>query len=154
MAAIGRRGYVALLATALLCPFGMRADQASDLRDILQQIATSLTDENAADALKPFSQSFSGYDKLRDAFEALTASYQITNEVNVLDEQDASDQIAATIGWTITLGNKTNLGVQNSRYGEIHLRLAREKKHWKIVAFSPIDVFDPQFHARSGNPPQ
>ncbi len=71
-----------------------------------------------------------------------------------LDEQDESDQITATVGWTITLGNKTNLGVQDSRYREIHLRLVREKKHWKIIEFSPIDLFDPQFHPRSGNPPQ
>ena len=154
MAVIGRRGYAALLAGGLLCPSWVRADQASDLREILQQIATSLTDENAADALKPFSQSFNSYDKLRDDFAALTASYQVTNEVNVLDEQDDSNQIAATVGWTITLGNKTNLGVQNSRYREIHLRLRQEKKRWKIVAFSPIDIFDPQFHTCSGNPPQ
>jgi hypothetical protein len=154
MAVIGRRGYIALLTTGLFYPVWVRADQPSDLRDILQQIATSLTDENAADALKPFSRAFNNYDKLRDDFDGLTASYQVTNEVNVLDEQDDSDQITATVGWTITLGNKSNLGVQDSRHREIHLRLVREKKHWKIIAFSPFDLFDPQFRTRSGNPPQ
>lgn len=154
MAVTARRRYLALLAMALLYPFGVRADQPSDLRDLLQQIATSLTDENAADALKPFSPSFNSYDRLREYFEGLTASYQVNNEVNVLDEQDDSGQITATIGWTITLGNKTNLGVQDSRYREIHLRLVREKNRWKIVSFSPIDLFDPRFHAHFGNPPQ
>jgi hypothetical protein len=154
MAVIGRRRYIALLVTGLLSPFLLGADDSSDLRDILQQIATSLTDENAADALKPFSHAFSDYDRLRDDFEGLVASYQITNEVNVMDEGNDSGQITATIGWTITLGDKTNPGVQDSRYREIQLRLLREKKHWKIVECSPIDLFDPKFHAKSGNPPQ
>ena len=155
MAATGPRKYATwTLALGLLFPVLARPDQASDLRTILQRIATGLTDENPADALKPFDRSFSGYNKLSDYFNGLTASYQITNEVNVVDEQDSSDQTTATVDWTITLGDKTNPGVQDSRYRQIQVRMIREKKHWKIIEFSPIDLFDPQFHSRSGNPPQ
>lgn len=155
MAATGPRRYaIWTLALGLLFPVLARPDQSSDLRTVLQRIATGLTDENPADALKPFDRSFSGYDKLGDYFNGLTASYQITNEVNVVDEQDSSDQTTATVDWTITLGDKTNPGVQDSRNRQIHVRMVREKKHWKIVEFSPIDLFDPQFHSRSGNPPQ
>lgn len=155
MAVTGRRKHAAfVLAIVLLCPALGRSDQASDLRDVLQRVATGLTDENPSDALKPFDRSLSTYDKLSGYFDGLTSSYQITNEVNVVDEQDSADQITATVDWTITLGDKTNLGVQDSRYREIHVRMIRDKKRWKIVEFSPIDLFNPQFHPRSGNPPQ
>lgn len=155
MAVTGRKKHAALvLAMGLLFPALVHSDQASDLRNMLQRIATGLSDENPADALKPFDRSFGSYDKLRDYFDGLTASYQITNEVSVADEQDSSDQTTATVDWTITLGDKTNPGVQDSRYRQIHVRMVREKKHWKIVEFSPIDLFNPQFHSRSGNPPQ
>ncbi len=155
MAVTGRKKYTALaLVMGLLFPVLARPDQASDLRDVLQRIATGLSDENPADALKPFNRSFGSYDKLSDYFDGLTASYQITNEVNVIDEQDSPDQTTATVDWTITLGDKTNPGVQDSRYRQIHVRITREKKHWKILNFSPIDLFNPQFHPRSGNPPQ
>jgi len=154
MAAIGRRHYVALLTAGLLFPLLGRSDQASNLRDLIQQIATSLTDENPVDAMGPFSRSFNNYEKLRDYFEGLTGSYQIVNVVTVVDEQDDPGQTTATLSWTLTLSDKTNPGAQDSRHREIHVRLVREKKRWQIVEFSPVELFDPQFRAKSGNPPQ
>lgn len=155
MVVIGPKRYAALLlCLGLFFPGLALPDHASDLRTLLQRVATGLTDENPADALKPFDRSFPNYDKLSEDFDGLTASYQITNEVTVADEQDSAGEIKATVDWTITLSDKTNLGVQDSRYGQIHVRATRDKKHWRIVEFSPIDLFAPQFHPRSGNPPQ
>jgi hypothetical protein len=39
--------------------------------------------------------------------------------------------------------NKTSLETQR-RSGEIHVRLALQDGKWKIVDFSPIDLFNPQ----------
>lgn len=155
MGAIGRKRRLAsTFAAGLLLAASLFADPSSDLRATLQRVATGLTDENPADAMKPFARSFVDYDKLSGYFEGLTGSYQITNEVDVADEQDSPDQVVATIEWTITLSDNTNPGVQDSRYGQIHVRMVREQKRWKIVEFSPIDLFNPRFRPQSGHPPQ
>lgn len=155
MAVTGRKKRLAsMFAAGLLLAAPLLADPSSDLRATLQHIATGLTDENPADAMKPFARSLRDYDKLSDYFNGLTSSYQITNEVDVVDEQDSPDQVVATVAWTLTLSDKTNPGVQDSRYRQIHVRVVREQKDWKVVEFSPIDLFNPRFHPRSEHPPQ
>ena len=156
MAAIARSSKCApwALLFGLLFAFPASPDQSSDLRAVLQHIATGLSEGNSADALKEFDPSFPSYDKLRDDFEGLTAGYQLTNEVNVVDEQDTPDETNAVVDWTLTLGNLNNPGIQDSRNQRIHVRFVRRKNHWKIIEFSPIDLFNPQFHPRSQNPPR
>ena len=141
-----------MLGALLVAP--AKPDQSSDIRAVLQHIATGLSEGNPADALKEFDPSFPNYEKLRDAFEGLTAGYQITNEVNVIDEQDTPDQVNAVVDWTLTLGNLNNPGIQDSRNQRMDVRFVRRKNHWKIVEFSPINLFNPQLHPRSGNPPR
>jgi hypothetical protein len=39
--------------------------------------------------------------------------------------------------------SSTGSNQSTQRMAEIHVRMIREKQHWKIVDFSPIDLFDP-----------
>lgn len=142
------------LVFGLLFALPASPDQSSDIRAALQRIATGLSEGNPADALKEFDPSFPNYDRLRDDFEGLTAGYQLTNEINIVDEQDTPNQTDAVVDWTLTLGNLTNPGIQDSRNQRIQVRFVRRKNHWKIIEFSPIDLFNPQFHPRSQNPPR
>ncbi len=142
MAVIARKYKIAAaLAVILMISPGLtRADEAANVRAKLGQIANALTTKSPADAMSPFSKSYANYSKLRDDFVALTNTYGIANEVDVVDEQDSENEVTATVRWAITL-NDTGNG--NQRSAEIHVRLAREKNKWKIVDFSPIDIFDP-----------
>ncbi len=88
--------------------------------------------------MEPFSKAFPKYDKLRDYFTGLTDAFSIANEVDVLEQQDSQ----ATVRWSITLSSNGSNHTTH-RSAEIHLRMARERKNWKIVDFSPIDLFDP-----------
>ncbi len=102
----------------------------------------ALTGGNPADAMTPFSKSFANYDKLRNYFIGLTNAFDIVNEVDVTEEQDSPNEILATIHWAITVSNKGN-NSSNQRSAEIHVRLVQERGKWRILGFSPIDVFDP-----------
>ena len=142
--AVTARNYLALTALAVVLllssPGIAQADEAANVRAKLGQIANALTTKNPADAMTPFSKSYANYSKLRDDFVALTNTYAIANEVDVVEEQDSEKEVTATVRWAITL-NDTGNG--NQRSAEIHVRLTREKNKWKIVDFSPIDIFDP-----------
>jgi hypothetical protein len=155
MAVIARSTRVVLpILFGVLVALPASPDQASAIRAVLQRVATGLSEGNPADALNEFDPSCAEYDKLRDDFDGLTASYQITNEVNVIDEQDAPNETKALIDWTITLGDLNNPGIKDSRSRQIHVRFIRRKNHWRIVEFSPTDLFNPQFRPQSENPPR
>jgi hypothetical protein len=142
MAATGRRDF--LRAGSLLL-FGVaisEADQASDLRTLLSDIAVALTSGDPASALEPFSKSLPDYNKLRDYFSGLTSAFDIVNEVDVTDEQDSPHETKATVHWVITFTSKGN-NWSNQRDADIQVQCVQEKKKWLISGFSPIDVFDP-----------
>lgn len=121
----------------------MRADQASDLRARLEVVARGLSEGNPSDALVPFDKSYADYGKLSNYFAGLTNAYSVVNEIDVTDEDDTPAEIKATVHWIITLSDLGSNYTQR-RAGDIHVRLVRKGREWKIVEFSPIDIFDPQ----------
>jgi hypothetical protein len=149
MRAIGPRGTshralctaaVAILSLPVLPGY---ADSPRDVLATVNYVATALAADNAIDAMTPFDKSFTSYAKLRDYFSGLTDSSQIVNEVDFTDEQDSDSQSSVTVDWTLTLTNKTTLQTER-RNGEVHIRLTLQNEEWKIIDFSPIDLFNPQ----------
>ncbi|MBV9760600.1 MAG: hypothetical protein JO340_08550 [Acidobacteriaceae bacterium] len=138
MAATALRTGLVLLAAVLLS-----ADQAADVRAQLGAIATGLTAGNPAQAMTPFDKSYSDYDKLSDYFAGLTNAFQIVNNLSVTDEEDGAAESKLTVHWTMTLSDQGKNFTQQ-RAGDIHVRLVLKGRKWKIVEFSPVDVFDPQ----------
>jgi hypothetical protein len=149
MAATGLR-LAFSFALAFLSLEDLRADEPGVVRSQLNDIATSLSAGNPAAAIEPFSKSFAAYDKLRDYFIGLTSAFTIVNEIDVTEEQDAPIESTATVRWSITLSSASD-NYSNQRTAEIHIRSVKEKNKWKIIKFSPIDLFDPsEAHSSRG----
>ena len=142
MAATGLRGVLLLLASVLT----LSADQAHDVLQVINHVATSLTDNDPSDALSQFSKSYASYDKLRQYFIALTDAFQISNEADVLDEQDKPDETSLVVQWSINLTSKDS-NENLRRTEEVHARLVKKNQRWEIVDFSPVSLFDPQFRS-------
>jgi hypothetical protein len=124
------------------------ADQSRDVVAKINYVAAELAAGNPIDAMTPFDRSFANYVKLRDYFSGLTDSSQLVNEVDVTDEQDSASESNVTAAWTLTLTNKTTLQTER-RSGEIHIRLTLQNGKWKIVDFSPLELFNPQWKQES-----
>lgn len=121
----------------------MRADQAQDIRARISQIATALTAGNPAEAMAPFDKSYPDYAKLSSYFAGLTSAFQVENEVSVTDEEDAPTESKVTIDWSLTLTDLgTNATIQ--RTAVITAKLVRQGREWRIIAFAPIEIFNPQ----------
>jgi hypothetical protein len=151
MAATGRKaaGFPMRICAILLAACGVaaipaRADASSDARSQVTAVAEALTSGDAAQAMTHFAKSFPDYEKLRVYFEGLSA-FQIENELEITDEQDTGNSVALIITWDITL---TDVGSDRSRRrtGEIHVKLIPVESKWRIVEFSPLDIFNPQIH--------
>jgi hypothetical protein len=137
MAAIARSPVVFLLALAAA---GLGAEMP---RAQVSYVASALTAGNPADAMTPFDKSFPAYEKLRGYFTGLTGAFQVTNQLEVTEEQDSPDEATLTLEWTLTLTDPQT-GYTKNRDATIHARLVPKGDKWKIVEFSPIELFDPR----------
>jgi hypothetical protein len=135
---------IVVLALALTPQLTHAADDSSDARAQVAALAEALSSGDAAQAMTHFTKSLTDYDKLRRYFEGL-AAFQVENQLEFTDEEEAGKDIALTITWDITL---TDLGTDRSRRrtGEIHAKLAQVDSKWRIVEFTPLDIFNPQLH--------
>jgi hypothetical protein len=136
----GRASVCALAAALLATPlFG---DQASDALATVTRVATALSANNPAAAIAQFDPSYSEYDKLKNYFIGLTGAYNITSEISIADEQVSTGAESFRLDWTLTLTHP-NTSFSKQRAAEVQVRLIRKKGKWKIVSFSPIDIFNP-----------
>jgi hypothetical protein len=144
MAVTGRKSIRLLcLAFALYLATSLSADQPHDILNQISYIATALTAGNPSDAMTPFDKSYKDYDRLRNYFSGLTDGFQLENEVSIGDEEDKPTESKVTINWTLTLTDP-NTSYIEQRTAEITARLIKKNGNWKIVAFSPIEIFNPQ----------
>jgi hypothetical protein len=137
------RGGVLLLAVALASAAFLRADDSADIHQVVANVATALSSGDPAMAISSFSKSYTDHDKLSDDFEALTGAYSLNNQVEFTDEDVSASAATVTVHWALTLSTRQT-GFTANRNADITLKVAREGKHWRIVAFGPIGIFDPQ----------
>lgn len=135
------RGSVCVLAAALLA-MSLFADQASDALAAVNRVATALSANNPAAAIAQFDPSYSKYDELKNDFIGLTGAYDITSEATIADEQVSPGAVSFRLDWILTLTHP-NTSFSKQREAEVQVRVIRKKGKWKIVSFSPIDIFNP-----------
>lgn len=143
-----KRTLGSLLILLLAGTLPLCADRAADVRAQITYVASALGSGNPSDALGPFDKSYKDYQKLKDYFQALTNGFDVTSEVEILDEQDEEGETKLLVDWTLTLSNSraaTDLTASSSerRSANINIRLVPQNGKWKIVDFSPIDIFNP-----------
>ena len=140
----------AIVLALLPCRHGWSApDRSTDIRRRISDIATALTAGNPAQAMSPFDKSYSNYEKLSDYFTGLTGAFQVTNEVDVTDEQEGPSETTLTVHWVLTLTDLATNYTEN-RTADIDVRLIQKDGKWRIADFAPIEIFNP----RQTKPPQ
>ena len=143
---MGRRAVL----TAFLVPLvaGAQApesetdSQSAAARAVLGHIADALAAGNSSDAMTPFDTSFPKYATLNDYFSGLISAFYLSNEIEVLDEEDGARETKLTVRWALTLTNRQTYYTEN-RSAELKVQIVRKVAKWKIVALEPISLFDP-----------
>ena len=134
----------AIVHSSVLCLLlAATALAANTPRQQVSYVATALTAREPADAMTPFDKSFADYDKLRSYFSGLTGAFDVTNRLAVTEEQDSEQEATITVEWALHFANAEN-GFSQNRKKTVHIRLVLKKGQWKIVKFSPVELFNPQ----------
>jgi len=117
---------------------------SSDARAEVTAVAEALTSGDPAAAMTHFDKSYRDYEKLRLYFEGLSA-FQVENQLDITDEEDTDSSVSLTITWEITLTD-SETDRSRQRTGDVHVKLVPVTSKWRIVEFSPLDIFNPQIH--------
>jgi hypothetical protein len=142
MAAIVPRRLVLLLFFA----GGLAAQQNKAIYQQISRVATALTSGNPEEALVPIDKACPGYATLRDYFTALTNAYNMTNDLEVTDEQIVNQEATLTVHWILTLSDlKSDLS--ETRTQDLTIKLSLKKFAWQIVSISPLDFFNPELRS-------
>jgi len=121
----------------------LAAQQSKAIYRQVSNVAASLTAGDAAEAMMPFDKSFADYDKLRDDFIALTTAYRISNQLEILVQNIAGQEATLTVHWVLTLSDEFN-DLAETRAQDVTVKLSFLKYQWRIVGFSPLELFDPE----------
>jgi hypothetical protein len=131
------------LALLLVLAGSLAAQQSKAIYRQVANVASALTNGNAADAMTPFDKSFAGYVRLRDDFIALTNGYQMVNQIEILDQDITPGEATLTVNWVLTLSDPAS-GLSETRAHDVIVKLSFLKYQWRIVSFAPLELFDPQ----------
>jgi hypothetical protein len=139
MAAIVRRSAVLLIAFVGT----MAAQQSKAIYQQVGYVANALTSGNAADAMTPIDKSMDGYAQLHDYFSALVNSYQVLNQIQIMDEDIQRREATLMVHWELTL-NDAATALSQTREQDIVVKLSFRQYKWRIVGISPLEFFNPQ----------
>ena len=68
----------------------------------------------------------------------------MTSSVVTISDEGDDHKRSLELDWLLSLDDKDNAGVQKeTRRGVIKVRVERQGKRWKIVAWEPVDFFRP-----------
>jgi len=118
------------------------ADRQSDVRGTVNQVANALAAGSASDAISAFDKSCRDYDTVRQYFQGLADSFDVTNQIEIADEQDTDTETVLKVDWDLTITDRTSDSTEH-RQGEITVKLKAIDGKWKIIAFAPFDIFNP-----------
>lgn len=134
---VARRAFLIALAGALV------ADTRQEIVDLLEALASALSEGNDAAFLERFDHSMPDYDKLERYIDALAAEDQVSCSIDILKQEGDAQAQSLQLDWFLEIHPRELLGPVERRRQTVKIRLGRQKKKWKVIALEPITLFAP-----------
>jgi hypothetical protein len=138
MAAIARSAALICIAAALAC-----ADAHDDVIEVVTSMAAALTEVNAPQFMRSISKDMSDYDTLQNNITGLVRQAEVSSSIQPVNEDGDDRARAINLDWSLEVRSLEQDGPIVRRRQVIHCELRKEKKHWKVVAMTPLDFFAP-----------
>ena len=99
---------------------------------------------NAAAFLSYFDRNrFDEYQRLETYVVALTNQSELASSVQILDRSVEGDVHLLRVDWLLQIRPLNAVGRVENRSEIVSVRLAQDRKRWKIVSLSPVDFYRP-----------
>ena len=120
-----------------LAAYSARADERTDILDIVSPLATALADEDATGFLAGIDPEVPDYGRLRDFVMGLLNEAWVSSSVDLVRVKGD----VAELDWSMRLRAKSPAGGSEERRQTLTVKIDRKRK--KIVALEPVAFFRP-----------
>jgi hypothetical protein len=109
----------------------------------LAKFAMSLSENDADGALEIFDSQMKGYGQIEQDIESLTAQADISCDIEILTDTEASGVHKLDVDWFLQLKSQTDDALLDRRRERVQIEMRQIKGHWKIVSMAPLKILDP-----------
>lgn len=142
MRAIARNIAIVAIVAAGAALLGF-ADTHSDVLELFASMTSALSDDNPAGFMKGFDKNMADYDKLSGYVDGLIREAEVSASVDPVKDEGDDMKRSVDLDWTLQIRSRQMAGPLVERQQTAHVELVKQKKHWRIVSFTPIDLFAP-----------
>lgn len=135
MAAIARRTILAVAGLSLL----HGAEKTP--REVLTELATGLTNDNASEFLAYVDRSIADFEGLERDLWAICGNADVQSAVEVLKESGEGEKRLIEADWFIEIKERGENSRLIRRREVVRLELTRGKKGWRVTALDPRSLF-------------
>ena len=138
------------MAAAFAC-----ADAHDDVMDVFTSMAAALTEVsgdstgavfgrgNVSKFMEGFSKDMPDYDTVKNNVKALVNQGEVSSSIRPLTEDGDEQMYKIDLDWLLEIRSVEQDGPIVRRREVVHCELRKEKKHWKIIALTPVEFFAP-----------
>lgn len=119
------------------------ADPAQDAAHVFTELAAALTAGNVPEFMAEFDPSTPGYDRIRTGVAGLAAQGETQSYLQVVKNEGDDRTRTLEVSWELRIRRSGDATPSARRQVQVVGKLALRGKHWRIVAFTPIDWLMP-----------
>jgi hypothetical protein len=119
------------------------ADTHSDVLELFASMTSALSDDNPAGFMKAFDRNMPDYDKLSGYVDGLIREAEVSASIDPTKDEGDDVKRSVDLDWTLQIRSRQMAGPLVERQKTVHVELVKQKKHWRIVSFTPLDLFAP-----------
>ena len=138
MRAIVRSAALICLTAALAC-----ADAHDDVLEVVTSMAAALTEVNVAKFMEGISKDMADYETIENNVTALVRQAEVTSSIQPVNESGDDQMRSINLDWSLEVRSLEQDGPIVRRRQVIHCDLRKDRKHWKVVAWKPVDFLAP-----------
>jgi hypothetical protein len=119
----------------------LRADDASDIWELLTDAASALSAGSSNDFMRDFDRSMPGYEILANNIAGLVGEYEVQSSIELLSEEGSGAARTVELDWILQLVQQEDETNASRRRDRVTCRVMKMGKKWRIVSLEPIAFF-------------
>lgn len=111
---------------------------------MLRDVSRALQARNAALFLSHFDRDrFDAYPQLEANVVVLMEQKELGSSIRIVEIAEDGESFRGRVDWLLQVSPLGRTGMIETRRSMIDVRVARDGKKWRIVAFAPVDFLRP-----------
>jgi hypothetical protein len=109
----------------------------------IADLATALSENDPDGVLRTFDSQMKEYGAIEANIEALTAQTDVSCAIDIVKDDESNGVHKLDLDWFMELKSQGNNPQLERRRERVQIEMREIKGKWKIIALSPLSIFDP-----------